>query len=42
MPDPSGETGTARFTKTPTGYLMVLLQGDDLLVQLEALMESER
>ena len=42
MPNPSGDTGTAKFTKTPTGYLMVLLQGDDLIAQLEALILSER
>jgi predicted DNA-binding protein with PD1-like motif len=42
MPNSSSDIGTARFTKTPTGYLMVLLQGDNLFVQLEALMESEQ
>jgi predicted DNA-binding protein with PD1-like motif len=42
MPYPSGDIGTARFIKTPTGYLMVLLQGDNLFVQLKALMESEQ
>ena len=36
----ASDTGTVRYTKTPTGYLMVLLQGDNMFVQLEALMDS--
>jgi uncharacterized protein len=42
MPNPSGETRTARLTETPTGYLMVLLQGDNMFVELEALMQNEQ
>ena len=38
----ASDTGTVRYTKTPTGYLMVLLQGDNMFVQLEALMDSEQ
>ena len=30
----ASDTGTVRYTKTPTGYLMVLLQGDNMFVQL--------
>lgn len=32
----------ARYTKTPTGYMMVLRQGDDVLQSLERLVEAER
>jgi hypothetical protein len=39
MSNPSGDIGTARFAGTPTGYLMVLFQGDNMFVQLEARME---
>ena len=38
----ASDTATVKYAKTPTGYLMVLLQGDDMIVQLEALMESEQ
>jgi predicted DNA-binding protein with PD1-like motif len=31
----------ARYTKVPTGYLMVLRQGDDILKEIEALAVSE-
>ena len=33
---------TDRYIKTPTGYLMVLRHGDDVLVQLEQLTVRER
>jgi predicted DNA-binding protein with PD1-like motif len=31
----------ARYTKVPTGYLMVLRQGDDILKEIEALATNE-
>lgn len=31
----------ARYMPTPTGFLMVLRQGDDVLARLEALMQDE-
>ncbi|QRR04075.1 DNA-binding protein [Dyadobacter sandarakinus] len=31
-----------RFVKTPTGYLMVLRQGDDVLAQIESLARTEK
>ncbi len=41
MPEVSNDTKPARYTKTPTGYLMILLQGDDMISELEALMERD-
>lgn len=35
-------TEHARYVATPTGFLMVLRQGDDVLGHLETLMRSER
>ena len=32
----------ARYTKVPTGYLMVLRQGDDILKEIEALAVAEK
>jgi uncharacterized protein len=32
----------ARYVKTPTGYIMVLRQGDDVLQSLESLADAER
>lgn len=32
----------ARYVKTPTGYMMVLRQGDDVLQSLASLVEAER
>lgn len=33
---------TKRYIKVPTGYLMVLRQGDDVFAQLEKLAETEK
>ncbi|MBA8878990.1 PPC domain-containing DNA-binding protein [Phyllobacterium myrsinacearum] len=41
MPETRFETDINRYMRTPTGYLMVLRQGDDLFEQLEILMERE-
>lgn len=38
----SGGTATERYRRTPTGYLMVLRQGDDVFAQLEALAQREK
>jgi predicted DNA-binding protein with PD1-like motif len=35
------ESLPARYTKVPSGYLMVLRQGDNLFAQLEALAQAE-
>ncbi len=37
----SHATGSPRFIPTPSGYLMVLRQGDDLFAALEHLMTAE-
>ncbi|MGO4710616.1 PPC domain-containing DNA-binding protein [Chryseobacterium sp. 2TAF14] len=31
-----------RYTKTPTGYLMVLRQGDDVISQIENMVKTEK
>jgi len=44
MPVRAGATAAepVRYTKTPTGYLMVLRQGDDVIASLERLAKDEK
>ncbi len=36
------EEGAPRYVKTPTGFLMVLRQGDDVIASLEKLIEQQQ
>ncbi|WP_442591367.1 PPC domain-containing DNA-binding protein [Pedobacter sp. AW31-3R] len=38
----SAQNDTARYTKTPTGYLMVLRQGDDVFKEIEKMAVAEK
>jgi predicted DNA-binding protein with PD1-like motif len=41
LPAQAEDAEPSRFIKTPTGYLMVLRRGDDVLASLEKLAETE-
>lgn len=41
-PAPTAARETPRYVKTPTGYLMVLRRGDDVIASLEKLAETEK
>ncbi len=41
-PAPTAAREAHRYVKTPTGYLMVLRRGDDVIASLEKLAETEK
>jgi predicted DNA-binding protein with PD1-like motif len=42
MPSVAAEETPKRYVKTPTGYLMVLRRGDDVIASIEKLAETEK